>query len=459
MTLAAMLLLMAAAEAKTLIVYYSFTNNTHAIATDMQSQLPDADLLRIEPAEKGLDYAANGYAIGSALISAIRANPDDPDSYPAIDPVSVDFSAYNDIVVATPLWWSNMAAPMQTFLFANGSRMAGKRMALVVSSASSGISGVEADARRCVRKPQPVDKVVADGQLPRPQRRMDSADGHRQHLGHICGRGSGRALADGRRNHHERWRPCRQAEHLRRRRKACAVNRRNDGRHKPAGTGGVCREDGAGRQRHHGEGGHRQTPALDDDVARMLTDYFFGDIYTRGALDIGTRELLGYCILAAIGADSQLQSHYHGNIKAGNSPETVAAAIVQCLPYIGFPAAIKALKTIRQEYTKTAAAGAKLVRLSKIVVDPARIDEYNAMLKEEIETSVAVEPGVLTLYAMAEKDAPNKIAILEIYADRDAYESHLKTPHFIKYKQGTLDMVKDLQLIDTNPLIPDMKIK
>lgn len=198
---------------------------------------------------------------------------------------------------------------------------------------------------------------------------------------------------------------------------------------------------------------------MDDDVARMLTDYFFGDIYTRGALDIGTRELFGYCILAAIGADSQLQSHYHGNIKAGNSPETVAAAIVQCLPYIGFPAAIKALKTIRQEYTKTAAAGAKLVRLSKIVVDPARIDEYNAMLKEEIETSVAVEPGVLTLYAMAEKDAPNKIAILEIYADRDAYESHQKTPHFIKYKQGTLDMVKDLQLIDTNPLIPDMKIK
>lgn len=198
---------------------------------------------------------------------------------------------------------------------------------------------------------------------------------------------------------------------------------------------------------------------LGDDVARMLTDYFFGDIYTRGALDIGTRELLGYCILAAIEADSQLQSHYHGNIKAGNSPETVAAAIVQCLPYIGFPAAIKALKTIRQEYTKTAATGAKLVRLSKIVVDPARIDEYNAMLKEEIETSVAVEPGVLTLYAMAEKDAPNKIAILEIYADRDAYESHLKTPHFIKYKQGTLDMVKDLQLIDTNPLIPDMKIK
>ena len=65
-----------------------------------------------------------------------------------------------------------------------------------------------------------------------------------------------------------------------------------------------------------------------------------------GDLDLKTRELLGYCVLATIGADSQLRSHYHGNLNAGNSPETLAAAIVQCLPYIGFPAAIKALKII-----------------------------------------------------------------------------------------------------------------
>ena len=88
------------------------------------------------------------------------------------------------------------------------------------------------------------------------------------------------------------------------------------------------------------------------DVEQFLTDYFFGDIYSRGALDLQTRELLGYCVLATLEAESQLHSHYHGNINAGNSPETLTAAVIQCLPYIGFPAAIKALRIIKQEYNK-----------------------------------------------------------------------------------------------------------
>lgn len=188
------------------------------------------------------------------------------------------------------------------------------------------------------------------------------------------------------------------------------------------------------------------------DVARMLTDYFFGEIYTRGALDLKTRELLGYCILTAIGADSQLQSHYHGSLKAGNRPETMAAAVVQCLPYVGFPAAIKALRIMKQEAAKPAPAAENLVRLSRIEVDPACLADYNAMLKEEIDASLAKEPGVLALYAMAQKDAPHLITILEIYADRAAYESHIKSPHFLKYKRGTLEMVKNLELIDTNPI-------
>ena len=85
------------------------------------------------------------------------------------------------------------------------------------------------------------------------------------------------------------------------------------------------------------------------DVERFLTDYFFGDIYSRGALDLQTRELLGYCVLTTLEAESQLHSHYHGNINAGNSPETLTAAVIQCLPYIGFPAAIKALRIIKEE--------------------------------------------------------------------------------------------------------------
>ena len=194
------------------------------------------------------------------------------------------------------------------------------------------------------------------------------------------------------------------------------------------------------------------------NVEQFLTDYFFGEIYSRGTLDLKTRELLGYCVLTALEAESQLQSHYHGNINVGNTPETLTAAVIQCLPYIGFPAAIKALRIIKQEYARTTPEN-NLVRLSKITVDPDRLDDYNAFLKEEIEASMRLEPGVLALYATAEKEAPHKVTILEIYADREAYEKHLETPHFQKYKQGTLKMVKKLELVDTTPLIPGLKIK
>ena len=136
-------------NAKTLVVYYSFTNNVHTIVSDLSTQI-DADVIRIEPAEKGIDYAVNGYAEGSALISAIRNNPNDAASYPAIDPVEVNMADYDMVVVAAPLWWSQMAAPLQTFLFQHGKEMADKHIALIVSSASSGISSVVADAKRLV---------------------------------------------------------------------------------------------------------------------------------------------------------------------------------------------------------------------------------------------------------------------------------------------------------------------
>ena len=88
------------------------------------------------------------------------------------------------------------------------------------------------------------------------------------------------------------------------------------------------------------------------NVEQFLTDYFFGDIYSRGTLDLQTRELLGYCVLTTLEAESQLHSHYHGNINAGTSPDPLTAAVIQCLPYIGFPAAIKALRIIGQEYAQ-----------------------------------------------------------------------------------------------------------
>ena len=132
---------------KTLVVYYSYTGNSREIVNTLTSQI-QADVLEIQPAEKGQKYEANNYALGTQLLEAIKANPNDLSSYPAIDPVATSLSGYQNIIVVTPLWWSQMAAIMQTYLFQSAAQMAGKHVAMIVSSHSSGISGVVADARR-----------------------------------------------------------------------------------------------------------------------------------------------------------------------------------------------------------------------------------------------------------------------------------------------------------------------
>jgi 4-carboxymuconolactone decarboxylase len=109
--------------------------------------------------------------------------------------------------------------------------------------------------------------------------------------------------------------------------------------------------------------------------------------------------------------------------------------------------------------TLTAQENNQMVRLAKLVIDSTQLDSYKDLLKEGIETSVRVEPGVLTLYAVSEKNDPTHFTILEIYANPEAYQNHIKTPHFLKYKNGTKDMVKSLELVETIPLVPNMKIK
>jgi len=109
--------------------------------------------------------------------------------------------------------------------------------------------------------------------------------------------------------------------------------------------------------------------------------------------------------------------------------------------------------------TTTAQEKKQIVRLAKLVIDSTQLENYKDLLKEGIETAVSVEPGVLTLYAVFEKSNPTHVTILEIYTDTAAYKAHLQTPHFIKYKTSTKDMVKSLELVETVPLVPGMKIK
>lgn len=87
-----------------------------------------------------------------------------------------------------------------------------------------------------------------------------------------------------------------------------------------------------------------------------------------------------------------------------------------------------------------------IVRLSKIKVHPDYLEEYMKYAVEVGRVSLQTEPGVLTMYAVADKNNPCNITILETYASQDAYKSHIASAHFQKYKQGTLHMVDSLML-------------
>ena len=83
-------------------------------------------------------------------------------------------------------------------------------------------------------------------------------------------------------------------------------------------------------------------------IPRILTELCFGDFYTREGLDIKTRELMIFCALAALGGtERQMASHAVGNLKVGNSKETLLSAMVHCFPYIGFPRVSNAINVIK----------------------------------------------------------------------------------------------------------------
>lgn len=93
-----------------------------------------------------------------------------------------------------------------------------------------------------------------------------------------------------------------------------------------------------------------------------------------------------------------------------------------------------------------------MIRIAEIEIEPNYLDEYIVILKEEAEASVRLEPGVISIYPMFHKEHPNQIRILEIYADEEAYKTHLQTPHFKHYKTATANMVKSLKLIDMSAI-------
>jgi quinol monooxygenase YgiN len=99
------------------------------------------------------------------------------------------------------------------------------------------------------------------------------------------------------------------------------------------------------------------------------------------------------------------------------------------------------------------------VRVAEIEIDPVQLEAYQAAVKEQIEAAIRLEPGVLALYSVADKDNLAHITVFEIYADVEAYNTYLETAHFKKYKTATQNMVKSLKLRETVPILLGVKRK
>ncbi|WP_225774932.1 putative quinol monooxygenase [Pseudomonas sp. Marseille-Q5115] len=93
-----------------------------------------------------------------------------------------------------------------------------------------------------------------------------------------------------------------------------------------------------------------------------------------------------------------------------------------------------------------------VVRIAELVIDPVQLEAYTAAVKEEMEESIRVEPGVLAIYSVAEKGKPNSLRFFEIYANDEAYRAHLESPHFKKYVAVTQPMIQSRKLIETVPV-------
>jgi quinol monooxygenase YgiN len=120
-------------------------------------------------------------------------------------------------------------------------------------------------------------------------------------------------------------------------------------------------------------------------------------------------------------------------------------------------AAVCAFLAVRHGYSESSQE--RIVGIAELEIYPDQVAAYKAALKEEIETSIRVEPGVLTLYAVSVKGHPNQVRLFESYSNQAAYQSHLQTAHFRKYKLQTQNMVNSLTLIETDPILLGSKSK
>jgi len=183
-------------------------------------------------------------------------------------------------------------------------------------------------------------------------------------------------------------------------------------------------------------------------VDAFLKEHLFSDIFDSKVLTYMQRELVTIAALASTpGAESQLQFHINVGKNTGLT-EIQLKELADLIEQQVDRTRANAVRKIISVPAVSVSGTDMIVRISELEILPEFLEEYRAILKEEAAISVKIEPGVIAIFPMYQKDNQAQVRIVEIYADKAAYQSHLQTAHFKHYKTSTAKMVKTLKLVD-----------
>ena len=160
-------------------------------------------------------------------------------------------------------------------------------------------------------------------------------------------------------------------------------------------------------------------------IDAFLNEHLFADVFGSSVLNHRQRQFVTISALAAMtGVESQLQSHLNMGGNTGISDAqliSLSNVIEKCINRTQANILRKLLSAPMAPLPEPG----MMVRISEIEIFPKYLKEYNAILKEEAAASVNMEPGVVCIFPMYIKEDPNQDRIIEIYANKEAYQSHL----------------------------------
>ena len=187
----------------------------------------------------------------------------------------------------------------------------------------------------------------------------------------------------------------------------------------------------------------------------FLKEHLFADIFQSDVLNYRQREFVTISALAAMpGVEPQLKAH----ISMGKNTGVTDAQLSQLTEVIEMAVGRTQANILRKaigEPELPILQSDMMIRIAEIEIVPEYLEKYNSILREQSSKSIKIEPGVISIFPMYQKDKPTILKLVEIYANKEAYDSHIKSEHFQVYKTTTLKMIKSLKLVEMGTINPE----